>query len=185
MLETMNGRLTPSSWANLALGIPFPIIQPLHDTALLNPLFFGSSVISGEGRSRQEKGPAIAKVGGHRDRRRARSEWPRNPRNPRTPTQPRKTFCPFTPTPFRGEGGNTTSVAGLRGVRLFRRFRGSSGVGWKGRGSSLSITCPEIPGRTFFPSSPSPKSSDRRPETPNLAMKVHQIGVNSHLAINR
>ena len=36
-----------------------------------------SSGISGEGRSRQEEGPAIAKVGGTR---RVRSEWPRNPR---------------------------------------------------------------------------------------------------------
>ncbi len=35
----------------------------------------GSSGISGEGRSPQEEGPAIAKVGGNRDTRRARSEF--------------------------------------------------------------------------------------------------------------
>ena len=62
--------------------------------------FLGSSGISGEGRSPQEEGPAIARVGGHRDTRRA------------------------------------------------------ARVGWKGRESSLQIACPEIPGRTFFLSTP-------------------------------
>ena len=50
---------------------------------------------------------------------------------------------------------STESTAGVHG------FRGSSGVGWKGRESSLQSTRPEIPGRTKKRLSPA-----RAPRTP-------------------
>ena len=103
----------------------------------------GSSGISGEGRTRQKEGPAIAKVGGHRDTRRAPSEWPRNPRNPRTPTQPAKLF-PLHPPTFSGEGGEHHFRGGAAGVRVFRGFRGSSGVGWKDLESSDQSLAPKF-----------------------------------------
>ena len=103
----------------------------------------GSSGISGERRSRQEEGSGIAKVGGHRDTRRARSEWPRNPRNPRTPTQPAKLF-PLHPPTFSGERGEHNFRGGAAGVRVFRGFRDSSGVGWKGLESSVQSLAPKF-----------------------------------------
>ncbi len=113
-------------------------------------LSMGSSGISGEGRSRHEEGPAIAKVGGHRDICRARELMATESTESTDPNPtPRKTFFPLHPPTFSGKGGEHNFRGGAAGVRAFRGFRGSSGVGWKGRESSLQSLAPKIPGRTF------------------------------------
>ncbi len=60
-----------------------------------------------------------------------------------------KTFFPFTAT-FSGEGGEHNFLGGAAGVRAFREFSGSSGVGWKGRESSLQSLAPKFPEEPFF-----------------------------------
>ncbi len=109
------------------------------------PLFYGSSGISGEGRSRQEEGPAHAKVGGHRDTRRARGEWPRKTRNARTPTQPPRLFSPSPPHLFGGRGATQLPGRGCGGPCFLCFPWLSPGVGGKGRESSLQSLAPKFP----------------------------------------
>ncbi len=96
---------------------------------------FGSSGISGEGCSRQEEGPAMAThaapgVNGH------------GIHGP----QPTKLFSPSPPHFFGGRGGQHNFRGGAAGVRAFRGFRGSSGVGWKGRATPSERPAPPVPG---------------------------------------
>ena len=54
---------------NLHILIEASFREAIVTSHLASRLFCGSSGISGEGRSRQQEGPGIAKVGGHRDTR--------------------------------------------------------------------------------------------------------------------
>ncbi len=117
---------------------------------------FGSSGISGEGRSRQEEGPAIAKVGGHRDTCCVQSEWPRKPRNAPLPPRDYSSFlfdllssvhCARLGNPVGCGGGPDRRWVGLGSVRSVVSV---AHPGWNGRAENRPLNhLPQFPEEPF------------------------------------
>ena len=88
-----------------------------------------------------------ATAGGSRSRM-AKLERLRSTHGPQP--NPQNSFFPFTPTPFWGEGGNTTSGAGLRGSVL--SVVSVADLGWGGRATlSLQSLTPKFREEPYFP----------------------------------